>query len=79
MKQKKFGKKGKLQKQEKEVENNKQVQLAHSLDQQLGLSANQIGQEYDRSYYYLGQRFAQGDRKPALYAASYNTVIVALT
>ena len=65
-----------FQRQKEEVEDNKNVhRLADSLDQQLGFSANQIGQEYDRNYYYLGQRFAQGDCKSAL----CNSVIVVLT
>jgi hypothetical protein len=71
----------KIQKQEREVDVH---QLARSLDQQLGLSADEIGQEYYRNYYYLGQQFAQGDRKSALCAfyfskVSCNDVTVTLT
>lgn len=54
----------KIQKQEREAD---AFQLASYLDQQLGLCANQIEQEYDRNYYYLGQRFAQGDCKSSLW------------
>lgn len=37
--------------------------MARDLDHQLVRSANQIGREYDRDYYHMGQRFAEGDSK----------------
>lgn len=37
--------------------------MARDLDHQLARSATQIGREYDKNYYYMGQRFAEGDGK----------------
>lgn len=37
--------------------------MARDLDHQLARSVNQIGREYNRNYYYTGQRFAEGDGK----------------
>jgi len=45
------------------VEDEHVDRMARDLDHQLSRTVNQIGREYDRNYYYMGQRFAEGDSK----------------
>ena len=43
------------------VEDEHVDRMGRDLDHQLSRTANQISREYDRNYYYMGQRFAEGD------------------